>query len=86
MDTEREDPNGSLQLDFRCSNSCTRAGLTALLFAALAFAMLWPVEKAKQFDGLGKYVSLRLELKDSLDQLEGDPCWKVLVNREGDKV
>jgi hypothetical protein len=86
MDTEQEDPNRSLQLDFRCSNSCTRAGLTALLFAALAFAMLWPLEKAKQFDALGKYASLRLELKDSLDQLGGEPCWKVLLKTEGDKV
>lgn len=86
MDTEQEDPNRSLQLDFRCSNSCTRAALTALLFAAFAFAMLWPLEKAKQFDAFGKYASLRFELKELLNQLEGDPCWKVLVNAEGDKV
>jgi hypothetical protein len=48
--------------------------------------MLGPLETARQLDALGKYFTLRMELKDALDSLEGDPCWKVLLDAEGDHV
>ncbi len=83
---ETKENNQPSQLDIRCSNSCARAGLTILLFSALAFAMLSPLEKGKQLEAFGDYVTLRLELKGILDQLEADPCWKVLISREGNQV
>ena len=83
---EAEENDQPLQLDARCSSSCTRAGLTILLFSALAFAMLSPLEKAKQLEAFGNYVTLRLGLKGILEQLETDPCWKTVVSREGSEV
>jgi hypothetical protein len=83
---EPEENNQSSKLDVRCSNSCTRAGLAVLLFSTLAFAMLGPLETAKQLEALGKYFTLRIELKDALDLLDGELCWKDLVDAEGDRV
>ena len=70
------------ELDNRCSEACIRAGLTALLFAALAFSMLSPLAKQKAFDALGDYILSRLLLKDELDALEADKCWQILNRRE----
>ena len=83
---ETEENNQSSQLDVRCSSSCTRAGLTILLFSALAIAMLLPLEKVKQFNALADYVYFRYQLKDTLDQLEAEPCWKVFITKEGNQV
>ncbi len=83
---ETKENNQSSELDVRCSNPCTRAGFAVLLFTTLAFAILGPLDTAKRLEALGKYFTLRMELKDALDELEGDPCWKNLVSAEGDKV
>ena len=83
---ETEENNRCSQFDVRCSNSSTRAGLTILLFSAIAFAMVLPLEKMKPFNALAKYISLRYELKDTLDQLEAEPCWKSLISKEGKQI
>jgi len=81
-----EENNQSSLLDARCSSSCTRAGLTIVLFSAFALAMLSPLATIKPFNALSTYISLRFDLRDTLDQLETDPCWKTLINKEGDQV
>lgn len=70
------------ELDIRCSNACTRAGLTALLFSALAISMLQPLTKQKTFEALGKYIGSRLALQYALDELDADPCWQSLNRSE----
>jgi len=67
-----------MELDYRCSASCTRSGLTALILSVLAFVMLEPLTKARQFEALLQYLSGRVGMKESLDRLEGDAAWKVL--------
>jgi hypothetical protein len=55
------------ELDIRCSDACTRAGLTALLISALAFSMLPFLARREALDALGKYMALRLSLMSILD-------------------
>ena len=69
----------TLELDIRCSEACTRAGLTALLFSALAMAMLQPFNtEQKSFDALANYLAWRWALKETLDELDADGCWQSL--------
>ena len=70
--------DANLDHDIRCSNSCTRAGITALLLSSLAISLLQPLTEAKALDALRKYVTLRLALGDSLRQLDDDKCWGKL--------
>ena len=70
------------ELDIRCSDACTRAGLTALLFSALAIALLIPVAKWDPFDALGKYISLRLTLKNVVEDLDNEPCWDMVKSQQ----
>jgi hypothetical protein len=60
--------------DIRCSTSCTKAGLTALLFSALAISLLQPIAKIKLADTLGTYISLRSHLKILITNLGEEPC------------
>ena len=62
----------------RCSAACTRAGLTAILFAAIAIAVLQPLENATARKALRQYVYLRIQLTNALDQLAANPCWMSL--------
>jgi len=43
--------------DMRCSAACTRAGLTAILFAAIAIAVLQPLENATARKALRGFIS-----------------------------
>jgi hypothetical protein len=70
------------ELDIRCSDACTRAGLTALLVSALAFSMLPILTHREALDALGKYMALRLTLKITLDDLDGEPCWEELKSQQ----
>ncbi len=63
-------------MDVRCSNSCTRAGLTALLLSAIAISMLQPLTQGRALIALGKYISSRFNLESYLNELDVDPCWK----------
>lgn len=65
--------------DIRCSNACTRAGIAILLFTTIAILMLHTMTKAKEFDALGKYASLRLQLKQVIEDLQAEPCWIDLM-------
>lgn len=79
--------NDCSEHDIRCSNSCTRAGITALVLGAVALSMLQPLTKTRALDALLQYVSLRGSLKNELDRLEIDPAWKSLKASDfGDKA
>jgi hypothetical protein len=70
------------ELDIRCSDACTRAGLTALLISALAFSMLPFLARREALDALGKYIGLRLSLMSILDNLDSEPCWEELKSKQ----
>lgn len=63
----------------RCSTACTRAGLLALVMSLLALLLIQPLRKEWDIRALGRYVSLRLDLSESLKELDQDPCWKALT-------
>lgn len=67
------------RLNIRCSNACTRAGLTALLLSLLGLWMIPALTKAKELDALLKYVSLRSNLKVMIDELDADSCWQIFT-------
>ena len=54
------------ELDIRCSNSCTRAGLAALFLSAVALMMLQPLTKTKQLNAHLEYLVIRVAMKDML--------------------
>jgi hypothetical protein len=72
------EPEKATEHDIRCSTTCTRAGLTALLFSAIAISLLQPIEKKKSIDALGDYISLRSILQTAISDLDQDPCWQAL--------
>lgn len=69
----------------RCSNACTRAGLSAMLAVAAALAMLQPLLKAKALDSYLQYANLRFELQDRTRTLKNARCWKRHVKRKGEE-
>jgi uncharacterized membrane protein YfbV (UPF0208 family) len=76
--TTPEEPKKVTEDDIRCSTACTRAGLTVLLFSALAISLLQPIEKKKWIDALETYISLRSTLERAISDLDQDPCWQAL--------
>jgi hypothetical protein len=70
--------------DLRCSKICTRAGLSILLLSSLAISIIPMLKQAEALDALLKYVALRHVLKLSLDDLDRDPCWKILIKKKFD--
>lgn len=83
MDSDKIHSKEVSSFEIRCSISCTRAGLAALILATLAISMLFPFRELKPFDALAKYVSRRFSLIDHLEMLEEDQCWKDLVFKNG---
>jgi len=73
------------EVDNRCSEACVRAGLTALLFSALAISLIQPLIRQKAFDALEHYIALRLTLTYMLDELDRTECWQEL-NHSGPGV
>jgi hypothetical protein len=67
------------RVQYLCSTACMRAGLTALVFAALAVSLLPVYQKAGGFRSLGEYVVQRIRLEIAVQRLEADPCWLQLV-------
>ena len=86
MDKHNAKALSSNSLDSRCSIACTRAGLAALLLAAICLSFLVAQEEIIKFNRLGKYLSLRLNLVDNLEALQEDPCWLDLQIKEGKQV
>ncbi len=76
-----KDP-GAVDHDIRCSNSCTRAALTALVLAAIAVSLLPLIKKTQALDALAQYIGLRIHLEQELEQLELDPAWAKLKSSE----
>lgn len=75
------------ELEIRCSNSCTRSGMTALVLSVFAFMMLEPLAKTRQFDALVRYVTTRLVMKEELKELKVDGAWQLLRASDlGDKA
>ena len=81
MDPNKTHNKESNSFDIRCSTSCTRAGVAALILASIAMSMILSFINLKPFNALGEYVSLRFSLIDNLEMLEEDPCWKDLVSK-----
>jgi hypothetical protein len=71
------------EYDIRCSKSCTRAGVTILVLAALAIAFLRPLGNTQELQDILTYTSLRVNMKDQLNRLESDPAWNHLKNKMG---
>jgi hypothetical protein len=71
------------EYDIRCSKSCTRAAVTILVFAALAFAFLRPLGNTQELQDVLTYTSLRVNMKEELDRLESDLAWNHLKNKIG---
>ena len=61
----------------RCSNACTRAGLSALLAVAVTVGMIQPLIRARALDAYVQYANLRLELRD-----RGKLLAKLLAGKE----
>jgi tetratricopeptide (TPR) repeat protein len=80
--------NGKTSLDDRCSAACTRAGTFALLLSAIAIALLNPIATANVRYALLSYISHRLALKESVDQIHTNSCWQTLNDqrREPDQT
>lgn len=83
MNNISEQPTDSSILD-RCSTACTRAGLAALILAAISISLLGPLEDLRKFNHLGTYLNLRYTLVEALKSLEEDPCWLDLQGRKGE--
>lgn len=81
MDSDKIHKIENSSLDVRCSASCTRAGVTALILATLAIWILVSFSDMKPYIALSEYVGLRLSLIDNIDMLEQDQCWKNLVSK-----
>jgi hypothetical protein len=71
------EPDAS-EFDRTCSSSCTRAGIAALIFSAVAFSMLPTLTQVPALNALGRYVSLRAQLEVGFGLLDNDPCWQAL--------
>jgi hypothetical protein len=82
MDPNKIHHKSSNSFDIRCSISCTRAGVAALILATIAMSMSLSYRDLKPFIAFGEYVSLRFSLVDNLEMLEEDPCWKDLVSKD----
>jgi len=74
----------SIEDDIRCSKCCTRAGIAVLVLSALALCTLGPLEKNRSLAELLRYVSIRIEMKEALDQLGADKVWNHLRNETGE--
>jgi hypothetical protein len=65
-------------VDIRCSEACTRAGTFALLLSAIAISLLSPLDSGNNRTALQSYISLRLALKEEVEQMSANPCWQKL--------
>jgi len=81
MTGDNIEPEGRPSLERACSTSCTRAGVSALLFSVLAYSMLQPVARTNALNALSKYTQARLELSVAVDSLDRDSCWQKLVSQ-----
>lgn len=69
----------------RCSNACTRAGLSALLDVAVTVGMIQPLIREKALDAYVQYANLRLELRDRVETLIHSTCWQGFLKQEGEQ-
>ena len=72
--------------NLRCSQACTRAGLIALILSMVALTLLQPLKRERWVEALGKYINHRIQLKEGLEELENDDCWKVFKANENGKT
>lgn len=63
--------------EVRCSSACTRAGITALVLAALAISILQPLSKTRFLDAARQYILLRADMEYALYELDRDECWNA---------
>ena len=65
--------------DIRCSNACTRAGISILILSAVALGMFTPLDKTRNHQNLLTYLSQRLILKEQVARLDTDVAWRALM-------
>ena len=83
MQSNERQPTSS---DTACSTACVRAGITALIFAGLAWTLLVPLSKRPALESLGSYLTLRLRLSDAVGQVAEDRCWQHAKSVAGDSI
>lgn len=72
----------SKQLEERCSEACTRAGLAALLLSLVVIPVIGGLSTISAIADFSKYIVLRENLSDALDDIKADNCWAELVARQ----
>jgi hypothetical protein len=69
--------------DIRCSAASAKAAITIVVFIAISWALLTPIENARINTIQTKYVIDRLELKDIVTRWKNEPCWQNFVKTHG---
>jgi len=69
---------GHMNFEKRCSDACTRAGIAALVLAAVAFALVAPLRGLNRLDALAEYATHRMQLKVAVDDFFSTPIWAAL--------
>lgn len=78
----------------RCSDACTRAGITAILTVAVALSILEPLEKYEEdlnkyesdqrdYQAQSEYLNLRRHLSETVEFFMIDPCFRFWTNAKG---
>ena len=78
--------NTDLNLQHKYSQSCVRAGLAALLLAAVGFSLYQPLEQEKAAEAYFNYISERNLLRDALKTIKDAKCLIDLKNEKGDST
>lgn len=69
-------------VDQKCAEACTRSGITILILALISITLMVPLEKGKNLEQLSRYLLLRDNLSDSIEELELNQCWISIKNSE----
>jgi len=67
-----------VEAEVRCSEVCTRSGVTALLLAGLTFLLIPIGNEELRLSSLKYYANLRITLADVIEALNSDECWRKL--------
>lgn len=81
-----EDQEAGARAEQHCANACVRAGLTALVFSALAWAVTGAIQRQPAVTALASYLQLRLDLKEAVTGVESDRCWAQARAVLGDEI
>jgi hypothetical protein len=65
--------------DIRCSNVCTRVGITVLILSAISLVLIKPLDKSRELESLLRYTSARPVLVEEIARLDKDLAWRGLM-------